>query len=272
MTEDLRKQINELNSVHTGLTQIVEHDEQTLVSGTLCFEASPDGMETIGDSFDVELTVPNVFPDRLPRAKEIGGRIGPDYEHLNPDGTLCVAVPIEQRRVFFEQPSLLGFVNRLLVPYLYGFCFWRKHGHHPFDAAAHGSEGILDHYVDTLGLEDPLAALAVVCFLLEHGYRGHHSCPCGSGRRVRACHGSALRALHNHHTLETLLDDFRAICDICLAKHEEGQLAFPRLLLNQVVRLIEKTHGLTQGPSERRRRPNARRSTAQARRTHKSRS
>ena len=132
------------------------------------FEASADGLETISESFDIELSVPHAFPDRFPQAREAGGRIDTDYEHLNPDGTLCLAVPIEQRRLFLEQPTVLGFVNRLLVPYLYGYSFWRKHGYHPFGEAAHGSEGILRHYVDTLGLRDPVAALAVISFLFEH--------------------------------------------------------------------------------------------------------
>ena len=240
VTEDLRKQIAELTGVHKGLTDVVEHDAETLLSGTLDFEASADGLETITVSFDVELNIPHVFPDRLPQAKEVGGRIGADYEHLNPDRTLCLAVPIEQRRVFLEQPTLLGFVERLLVPYLYGYCFWRKHGYHPFDEAAHGHEGILRHYVDTLGLRGPLEALAVICFLLEHGYRGHHDCPCGSGRKVRACHGPMLRALHEHHTRETVRDDFLAILSICFAEFGKGRLSFSGPLRNQLIRLLER--------------------------------
>ena len=244
LTEDLRKQLSELNTVHKELTHIVEHDTKTLLSGALNFEASADGLETITTSFDIELTIPHVFPDQLPQAKEIGGRIGTDYEHLYPDGTLCLAVPIEQRRISFEQPTLLGFVDRLLVPYLYGYCFWSKHGYHPFDEAAHGCEGILHHYFETLRLRDPLAALAVISFLFEHGYRGHHDCPCGSGRKVRVCHGPALRVLHDHHTPETLRDDFLAIFGICFAEFENGRLLFPRPLRNQVVRLLKQNHHL----------------------------
>ena len=104
MTEDLRKQIAGLNGVHNGLKHVVEHDAETLLSGTLDFEASADGLESISASFEIELTIPHVFPDRLPRAKELGSSIQTDYGHLNPDGTLCLAVPIEERRVFFRAP------------------------------------------------------------------------------------------------------------------------------------------------------------------------
>lgn len=236
----MRQQIVELTSVHKGLTNIVERDTETIVSGPLPFEASADGLETIRESFEIELIIPYVFPDTLPRVKETGGRIGVDYEHRNPVGTLCLAVPVEQRRVFFEQPTLLGFVNRLVIPYLYGHCSWKKHGRHPFDEAAHGNEGILRHYVDTLGLRNDLAALAVICFLFEHGYRGHHECPCGSGLRVRACHGPALRTLHDHHTPLTLRNDFVAIFEMCYTRFQNGQLSLPQPLRLQLVRLLSR--------------------------------
>lgn len=254
MTENLAKQVAELTGAYEGLVQVAQRETETILSGALAFEVSADGLETISETFDIELAIPHTFPDRLPQAKANGGRIGTDYEHVFTDGTLCLAVPIEQRRVFFEQPTLLGFVDRLLVPYLYGYCFWRKHGYHPFEEAAHGSEGILRHYLDTLGFHDPLAALAAICFLYEHGYRGHHGCPCGSGRIVRACHGPRLRALHDHHTPETLRGDFLAIFDVCYARFQQGQLSFPSPLLNQLVRLREKVQGLSQRVLERRRR------------------
>ncbi len=240
MTEDLGKQIIELTSVHEGLTNVVEHNAKTLVSGALPFEASADGLETITESFGIELNIPNEFPELLPQVKETDGRIDANYEHRFTNGTLCLAVPIEQRRIFFEQPTLLGFVNRLVIPYLYGYCFWKKHGYHPFGESAHGFEGILRYYIDALGLRDDLAALAVISFLLEHGYRGHHGCPCGSGLIVSECHGPTLRVLHEHHTAETVRDDFLAIFNLCYAKYQEGKLSFPQPLQRQLTRLLAK--------------------------------
>ena len=241
MRDSLRQQIIELAGVHKSLKNIVEGENETTLSGMVPFEASADGLETINESFEIELIIPHDFPNTLPRVKEIGGQIGAGYQHRNADGTLCLAVPIEQRRVFLEQPSLLGFLNRLVIPYLYGYCYWRKHGRHPFEEAAHGYEGILRHYIDTLHLRDELDALSVVCFLFEHGYRGHHECPCGSGLRARACHGPALRSLHDHHTPTTIRNDFIAIFEICYSKFQKGQLSFPKPLRLQLVRLLNKT-------------------------------
>lgn len=240
MTEDLRKQMAELSGVHKGLKLVVDDEVETSLSGTLDFEATANGLETISASFDIQLTIPREFPDGLPSVNEIGGKIAADYEHIYPDGALCLAVPIEERRVFFERPTLLGFVDGLLVPYLYGYCFWNKYGHHPFGEAPHGNEGILRHYVDTLGLSHPLEALAVICFLFEHGYRGHHDCPCGSGRKVRVCHGPALRVLHRHHTRETVRHDFLAIANVCCTEFEKSQLSFARPLRIKLLRILKK--------------------------------
>lgn len=241
MRADFQRQIAELTAVHKGLTTVVEREGETSVSGVLPFEASCDGLETISESFDIELIIPNDFPETLPRVRETGGRIEVDYKHRNPTGTLCLAIPIEQRRIFFEQPTLLGFVNRLVIPYLYGYCFFKKHGRHPFDEAEHGHEGILRHYIETLCLRDDLAALGVICFLLEHGYRGHHDCPCGSGLNVRTCHGPALLKLRQTHNEQSLQSDFFAIFDLCFTKFRDGKLSFPKALRVQLLRILNRS-------------------------------
>ncbi|MCY3818131.1 MAG: hypothetical protein OXH52_02035 [Gammaproteobacteria bacterium] len=241
VTLALEGQIAELVSAYPQLAVVRRRQAETTIAGPLAFEAAPDDLEAISVSFDIELTVPHTFPKRLPRATETGGRIrGADYEHVFTDGTLCLGVPIQQRRVLSEQPTLLGFVERLLIPYLYGFCFWRKHGRHPFGEAAHGPEGILQHYLDLLGLDDPLAVLGAIRLLCERGYDARQRCPCGSGRRVRDCHRAALRGLHNHHTPETLRTDFRAIYDACHQRFQRGQLSFPRPMRRQLHRLLKR--------------------------------
>lgn len=241
MRRELQSQVDELLSKHRGLAVISETDTEVIVAGKLPFEASADGLETITGSFDIEIRIPNDYPKQLPQAKELGNQIDSDYEHRYTDGTLCLAVPIEERRVFAQQPTLLGFVDRLIVPYLYGYSFFKMYGYHPFDEAEHGYEGVLRHYMDFLELKNEVAALRVICFLFEHGYRGHHDCPCGSGLIVRKCHGPALRELHENHTSQTRRRDFIGILQFCAAKIEYGQLTMPDRLRNQVLRILNKT-------------------------------
>jgi hypothetical protein len=241
VSDELADQISELQQVHKGLTEIAETENETVLSGSLPFEVSADGHSPITDSFDVELIIPDVYPRRLPRVRETAGKIDGNYEHVYDNGTLCLAVPIEERRIFWEQPSLLGFVNKLVIPYFFGYCYWKIYGKHPFDEQAHGAEGIVQHYVDTLRLDDEISALAVISYLLEYGYRGHHCCPCGSGIKVRKCHGQALCDLHKQHTELTLKNDFISVLDVCIGKVKSEELKIPEPLVKQIFRILDKT-------------------------------
>jgi len=105
--------------------------------------------------------------------------------------------------------------------------------------------------MDTLELSDELAALAVISFLYEHGYRGHHPCPCGSGLRVRKCHGPMLRDLHQHHTRQTLMLDFEAVFGICFKKFKDGELSFPKSLKIQILRILKNGQKIQALPEHR---------------------
>lgn len=241
MTKILQQQVSELTAVYKGLKSVTEQVTGTVVlSGTLLFKASFTGLETITDSFNIELTIPSNFPDDLPMVRETGGRIDAGYNHLLRDGTLCLSVPIEQRRILLKDPTLLSFVNRLLIPYFYGYCFFKEHGHHPFGEAVHSSEAIVNYYVDTLGLNDQLTALKLISFLFEHGYRSRYDCPCGSGRRVRNCHGADLLEIYNAHNKQSLREDFLTIFKTCFDKFEKAQISFSAPLCMQLLRLLKK--------------------------------
>lgn len=240
MTE-LAGQIAELQLLHKGLKKTAEKKREIVMSGSLPFEAAPDGLAPITDSFEIEMLIPESYPDRLPQVRETGGKINSDYEHVFPDGTLCLGVPIEMQRIFCQQPSLLGFVNKLVIPYFYGYCHWKVHGEHPFGEQKHGGEGIIQYYIDRLNLSDEATALAFVCFLYEYGYRGHHDCPCGSGRRVRKCHGPMLLDLHRHHTTLTRRYDLNSALVHCARKMKDGQLSLPDILTKQVLRILNES-------------------------------
>lgn len=239
MSHDVESEIEELTVVHRGLVRADDGD-RIVLSGPLTFEASADGFETVTDRFDIGLAIPADYSETLPVAREIAGRIERTYDHIYTDGTLCLAVPIEERRIFWEQPTLLGFVNNLVVPYLYSYGHWKRTGEYPFGDQPHGSEGILQHYLESTDLPDETAILAALSHLFEHGYRGHHPCPCGSGTRVRKCHGPLLHTLQDRHTEATLQTDFIAILDACITRIKKGDLSLPDTLVRQISRILEK--------------------------------
>ena len=241
MERALASEVAELRQQHQGLTRIQEIGAGCVLSGPLPFEASAVDYETIADIFEIDLIVPSSYPKALPWVRETSGRIRSDYDHLFECGKLCLAVPIEERLTFERSPSLLGFVNNLLIPYCYGYCYWERYGVHPFGEREHGGKGIARFYIDWLSLAGEVHALEVALHLAQHGYRGHYDCPCGSGARLRNCHGPALQQLDRHHTAATALHDFRAVLTHCVQEAKEGGLEIPAELARRIRRYLQKS-------------------------------
>lgn len=238
MTHDVEAEISELTALHRGLSAGLNAAGESVLSGPLAFAASAEGFDTITDSFDIEITIRGDYSARLPSVRETAGRIERTYEHIYANGSFCLAVPIEERRIFLTQPTLLGFVNNVVIPYLYSYCHWTGYGEYPFGDRLHGSEGVLQHYLEITGFKDEVRVLAALSFLFEHGYRGHHACPCGSGTRVRRCHGALLRSLQDQHTPVTLQHDLVAVLDAIMTREKEGNLSLPEHLRRRIVRIL----------------------------------
>lgn len=187
----------------------------------MSFEASADGLASISDTFWIEIHIPNSYPETLPRVFETEGKIDAAYEHKFRDESLCLAVPAEQSLVFHREPSLLGFVTNLVIPYLYGYLYSRKYGKHPFGERSHAG-GVVEYFAEVFQLSNDLDALVVVDYLQKYGFNARKSCPCGSGRRVRHCHKKLLLKLHDVYTKETLRSDFNRVANYCLRTLEKG--------------------------------------------------
>jgi len=234
--EDVESEIADLRQEYQGLTTVRERKIGVVVSGTLPFEASTDGHETITDVFEIDLVVPETYPEGVPWVLETSGRISDAYEHVYTNGKLCLAVPTEERLIFRQEPCLRGFVTKLLIPYCYGYCYWERHGVHPFGEREHGGAGIARFYIDWLGLPGEVQALEVALHLVQHGYRGHHDCPCGSGAKLRDCHGPAVLELHRNHTVASAQYDFAEILRHCLKKVDDGELVLSAELKRRLLR------------------------------------
>ena len=62
----------------------------------------------------------------------------------------------------------------------------------PFGELSHGGIGILEYYQELFDLKDTRRVLTMLKILADDKYRGHDRCPCGSGKRLRSCHGGKL--------------------------------------------------------------------------------
>ncbi len=189
-----RWRLEELLISYPGLRLTPGHGEVRL-AGLLTFAAAPPNKERIDDEYQIEVLIPGDFPAGIPSVRETGGRIAPAFHKLN-DGSLCLGSPTRLRLILIESPSLLRFVERCVIPYLYGHSYFERHGVMPFDELKHGERGIRQDMAALLGT-DRQDRVAEFVSLAAMGKRdaNKRSCPCASGRRLGRCHHRRVNAL-----------------------------------------------------------------------------
>jgi len=186
-----------------------KEDGSYVVGGTLGFQATYAG-HTVETDYDIEIGIPTDYPASVPTVQETGGRIPRDF-HKMEDGVLCLGAPLEIRMKFAEDRSMLGFIERQLVPYLFGHACFERDGTMPFGELGHGSAGVLAFYKDLFGVQDDLAALRLLRVLADDDYRGPMPCPCGSGLKLRHCHGPVLLEAKQHQAPGEVLREHTAV-------------------------------------------------------------
>ena len=82
---------------------------------------------TIEDSYRVELRIPPSFPSAVPIVFETGGRVPKTYHKLT-DGSLCLAAQTELRLGLGPSTTVNQFIERFVVPYLFGYSHFEKYG------------------------------------------------------------------------------------------------------------------------------------------------
>lgn len=128
---------------------------------------------------------------------ETGGRIRISYHHLV-DGSLCLGSETRLRLMLAEGLSLVGFVERCVVPYLYRYSYLQMYGSAPFDDLVHGTDGIAEDLRSLLGLKRQSEVLPFVRLLaMKKRQANKERCPCGSGTRVGRCHHRLLNRLRD---------------------------------------------------------------------------
>jgi len=224
----LQAHFSELQKKYPGLKLLVDERGLQTIKGKLKFSATYENV-TIDDEYDIEIELPDDYPEYPPKAKEIGERITKEF-HVNPDGTLCLGAPLKVRMKYNDKPDLLGFVENVLIDFLYSFSYKEKFGKLPFGELPHGGEGIVEYYCDLFKVKDRMFVLNILLILCENKYRGHHNCPCGSGRKIRECHGEQIFELMKHQKPDDFLDDYFQV--LSAMKSMQG-IEIPNSLLSE---------------------------------------
>lgn len=167
--------------------------------------------ETIEDAYSITITFPENYPSTYPSVEENDGKIAADY-HKNPGGFLCLSTPVQTSLIFRKHPTIVEFIEILLIPYLYRHSYIRKHGQSPFPDYPHGVPGLLAFYYEYFVTSDSMLVGELLYLLVADKYRGHALCPCRSGHTLRHCHGAKVLALPKdivRNEFTTILDYLR---------------------------------------------------------------
>jgi hypothetical protein len=181
-------QIDELLFSYPGLRVVPTTGGYVKITGALAFIREAPGKERIEDEYLVEITIPYAFPKCLLSVRETGRRI-PRWYHTLRDGTLCLGSPTRLRFIVSGSASVLRFVERCVVPYLYGYSYFERHKSLPFGELQHGISGLREDLASLFGVDDERSISSFVRLAaMRKRQANKHSCPCGSSRRLGRCH------------------------------------------------------------------------------------
>jgi hypothetical protein len=173
---------------HRGLTISLNDRAALVLSGLISFTAAAPGKETISDSYHVEITVPAAFPHSFPRVFDTAHQIPAVYHRLT-DGSFCLGSPARLRLLISDAPTLSGFIDKCVVPYLYGYSYFVKHGQMPFGELAHGNRGIVQDYMRMLHVNSAERCVGMLSLIgQKRRVANKQACPCDSGFRLGRCH------------------------------------------------------------------------------------
>lgn len=188
-----RWQLDELLAQYPDL-RIIPDDHRLMLRGQMPFRVvGPNGVY-VEDSYNVELAFSAGFPEHIPTVLECDGRIPRSYHKLVGD-YLCVAAPTEIRLKLRFAPTLLGYVQCFLIPYLYGYSCFEEFGLKPYGELDH-EHGIRQYLAELFNSERIEHAEEFVrCAAMKKRRANKLHCPCGSDKRLGRCHNRTVNSM-----------------------------------------------------------------------------
>jgi hypothetical protein len=221
-----RSEVGVLLARYDGLRLLPSSGMTTRIAGTLTFRAEGRKSPPIEDSYDVRIEVPHEFPDRMALAWETGGTILATYHKLD-NGALCLGSRIRLRLQTAGSPSVLRFVERCVIPYLYGYSHFLKTGKMPFGELDHGELGSLQDLASLLGMEMGPAIPYCVLATVKRRRANKQPCPCGSGRRLGRCHNQKVNMLRDRVGRLVLVKEMQTIASAFREAESRKRAAVP---------------------------------------------
>lgn len=165
------------------------NQEGYLLTGTIEMNAIYNEIP-LYDKYEIEMKIPHNFPLAIPIVKELNGKVPKGLQHFLEDGSLCLGAPCELYDYLGTHGTILEFIDDIVISYLYTCSYFIRYRTIPYGERSHGIQGIIEAFMERYAIkseQELFPLLAYVTGLVK--YRGHELCPCGSGQKLRRCHG-----------------------------------------------------------------------------------
>jgi hypothetical protein len=218
--ELLKQEMKEIQTAYPDLHVVYEENDCILIRGS--FPLIHDGVAL--DRYLIEIELPQDYPASVPIVREVGGQIPRtiDYHIVNDTGQACLFLPDERWRVYPRGTRLVEFLSGPMRNFFLGQSLVRRGQPWPFGQWGHGAQGVYEYYTDLLGTDDLDVILKYLEWLAKERIKGHWSCPCGSGKRVRNCHFSKLQDLRAKIPRSVAMRSWRLVGSLRTPRHHRG--------------------------------------------------
>jgi len=133
----------------------------------------------------------------------------PDRHFNQTDFSGCICNFLEEDEFLQPRFEFQKYLEKLVIPFLYGQLFFTREKRWPWPEYAHGGVGLLEAYsknptptkadecLRKISRETPLWLIVKPLLLQKSNIGGHTLCPCLRRDQMRRCHSNALKGLRS---------------------------------------------------------------------------
>lgn len=208
--ESISEQLDLLIDSYPEL-HVVKSDEQCVQLHGKIFVYRTICEFTLRKNYEIDILIP-LNSDELPSIIDNNDQISSSYHHRYKDGKLCIDTDTMMRIRFINGFNLVEWMTDFVEPYFVYYEYYQIYGTFPLGEHEHGCIGTLETYRDLFHTTSVPNALKIMKYVKDSFYDGHHSCPCGSKKYIRKCHGKWILPFYNDKRLKNILiNDLNAI-------------------------------------------------------------
>ena len=203
--ESALQQVNSLLQIYDKLHIEKESNEEIILSGEILVNRTLLSYH-VYNAYEIKIHIP-LKSDELPYIFDAGNAIDSNYSHQYKDGSLCLETDAAVRIRFIDGFDLVSWMQEFVEPYFFSYEYYQRFGCFPFGERSHGIEAVLQSFGDVFQETDNTKVCKILKFIYRDRYRGHLPCPCGSGKKMRACHGDSIKPFFVDDGLKKIVED-----------------------------------------------------------------